>query len=70
MFAIVERILIADMSTNLEEEDDNTAYVSCTHYESTTFVGDEPAYEYFVNTFVLTKEDGRWLICEIISESE
>jgi len=70
MFAVVEKILIADISTNLEEEGGNTAYVSCTHYESTTFVDDEPVYEYFVNTFVLTKEDGRWLICEVISGSE
>jgi hypothetical protein len=69
MFATVERINITSISTNLEEEDGNIAYVSCTHYELTVFVGGDILTEDYTNTFVLIKEDGKWLICEIINES-
>ena len=69
MFAMAERINITSINTHLEEDDGNTARVSCTHHELTIFTNGDLLNEDYANTFILTKENGKWLICEIIDES-
>ena len=69
MFAMVDSIAITSMSTYIEEDDGAEARISCTHHELTIFVGGDLANQDYTNTFVLNKENGRWLICEIIDQS-
>jgi len=70
MFAMVGSITITSISTQIEEDDGYEARISCTHHELTIFVGGDLANEDYTNIFVLNKENGRWLICEIIDQSQ
>ena len=70
MFAMVDSITITSISTYVEDDDGAEARISCTHQELTIFVSGDLVNEDYTNTFVLNKENGRWLICEIIDQSQ
>ena len=70
MLAIVESITITNVIAYLEEEEESSAYVSSMHHEVTVFVGGGVVENDYYNRFILNKQDGKWLICEIIDETE